>query len=600
MKLYSILQNNPRILKGQFKYLLNQTINKNTLQTIILFVCIYTFTYTSIQAQSKVMGKTVYAPFDSIAHVMENLNERDPELPVLLKRLYTIADDTSIPILKYRCYYWDALIQRKIANRIDSTCMQNLKNAIIYMDSSEYFFDYARIRFLMLNPTFSISNYVDQYETYLEFLDLFKQSGDIKYQANVNRWLGILMSELDEPEIALNYLKSANELYNQIEAHNLAYTNEVNMSVVYNKLGQTDKTIEILQRLINKEQFRKDTIALVALYTNLATLIDDSLKRDEYYVTAYDLSKKHGKNIYQYHLTRTNLGNYYLRHNQPDSALQCFQDSYLFSKKYNISRLLSPSLIGLATAYKSKGEWEKAFDYQNTYIQATDSIKGIDKVSEINKMESGIAIKEYQNKLIIEQQTNELNHKQNVITVILLLSLIIIAFFITLSVWQKNRITASQLKNEELQNDNLQQEIDLRNRELSATSLVLSEKNGILGNILTQMEKFRKNGEMSNPCENTLRKMINNNLQTENEWESFKIHFEKVHPDFFTKLKEKHVELSENELKLCAYIRIGMTSKQISQMISVLPNTIKTNRYLMRKKMHLETKESLDDYIRSI
>ncbi|MFV0469953.1 MAG: helix-turn-helix transcriptional regulator, partial [Dysgonomonas sp.] len=77
-----------------------------------------------------------------------------------------------------------------------------------------------------------------------------------------------------------------------------------------------------------------------------------------------------------------------------------------------------------------------------------------------------------------------------------------------------------------------------------------------------------------------------------------KLQFEKVHPDFFKKLKDLHTSITDNDLKLCAYIRIGLNAKQIGQMISVLPSTIKTNRYLLKKKLNLDADMSLDDYIR--
>ena len=94
--------------------------------------------------------------------------------------------------------------------------------------------------------------------------------------------------------------------------------------------------------------------------------------------------------------------------------------------------------------------------------------------------------------------------------------------------------------------------------------------------------------------------MITSHIQSEDEWESFKIHFEKVHPGFFTVLKEKHPNLTTNDLKLCAYIRIGLNIKQIAQMTAVLPATIKTNRYLLKKKLQIDEDMSIDDYIASL
>ena len=97
-----------------------------------------------------------------------------------------------------------------------------------------------------------------------------------------------------------------------------------------------------------------------------------------------------------------------------------------------------------------------------------------------------------------------------------------------------------------------------------------------------------------------LSKQIKSNLTVDDEWKYFKLHFEKVHPEYFTKLKEIAPSLSENDLRLCAYVRIGMTNKQIGQMLSVLPETVKTARYRMRKKIGLEGQETLEDFLRRI
>ena len=165
---------------------------------------------------------------------------------------------------------------------------------------------------------------------------------------------------------------------------------------------------------------------------------------------------------------------------------------------------------------------------------------------------------------------------------------------------QKKKLAETSLQNKELQTQQLQQEVDYQNRELSSNMLILSENRSFLQQVLAQLEKMRSKGDLSNTSESELRKMITSHIQSEDEWESFKIHFEKVHPGFFTVLKEKHPNLTTNDLKLCAYIRIGLNIKQIAQMTAVLPATIKTNRYLLKKKLQIDEDMSIDDYIASL
>ena len=80
----------------------------------------------------------------------------------------------------------------------------------------------------------------------------------------------------------------------------------------------------------------------------------------------------------------------------------------------------------------------------------------------------------------------------------------------------------------------------------------------------------------------------------------FNLHFDALNPHVFKKLCSIHPNLSENELRLCAYVRTGMETKQIAQMLSVLPETINTGRYRIRKKMQLGQDVTLENYLRDI
>lgn len=164
----------------------------------------------------------------------------------------------------------------------------------------------------------------------------------------------------------------------------------------------------------------------------------------------------------------------------------------------------------------------------------------------------------------------------------------------------ENRELNERLEREKLQNEQFLMKIDLKNRELTSNSMIMAEKNQLLKELMGQIEDFASQGLLPRQQEKALNYQIKKHLGTGDEWAFFKLHFEEVHPNFFLKLSERHPVLSENDLRLCAYIRIGMTNKQIAQMLYVLPETINTSRYRIRKKLHLEQDESLEDYLRRI
>jgi DNA-binding NarL/FixJ family response regulator len=97
-----------------------------------------------------------------------------------------------------------------------------------------------------------------------------------------------------------------------------------------------------------------------------------------------------------------------------------------------------------------------------------------------------------------------------------------------------------------------------------------------------------------------INEIIQNNINIDEEWKNFKLHFDKVHPHFFEKLKQLCSDLTEENLKICAYIKMGMTPKQIAQLLHVVTGSVNKTLYRLKKKLHLSEEESLKSYIISI
>ena len=90
--------------------------------------------------------------------------------------------------------------------------------------------------------------------------------------------------------------------------------------------------------------------------------------------------------------------------------------------------------------------------------------------------------------------------------------------------------------------------------------------------------------EFSNKL-NSLIRILDANKFVDRDWEEFKIFFEQVHTDFFTKMKSSYPDLSSAELKLCALARLDLNIKEASNILSISPESVKTSRYRLRKKI---------------
>lgn len=163
----------------------------------------------------------------------------------------------------------------------------------------------------------------------------------------------------------------------------------------------------------------------------------------------------------------------------------------------------------------------------------------------------------------------------------------------------KKKMELSQLENQQeimkLRNDRLRNELESKNRELATTAMSLINKNELLLGIkhdLMQMGDKASRDEVI--------KLVNNNLNNNSDWEFFKEAFNNADKDFLNKMKSKHPELTANDLKFCAFLRLNLSSKEIAPLLNISVRSVEIKRYRLRKKMNLAHSENLIDYILEI
>lgn len=150
---------------------------------------------------------------------------------------------------------------------------------------------------------------------------------------------------------------------------------------------------------------------------------------------------------------------------------------------------------------------------------------------------------------------------------------------------------ANQKEIIELKNQSLNQEIESRNRELAVSTMNLIKKNSILNDIKTELETITDPSKIKNVI-----KVINKNLDNEDDWKFFEEAFNHADKDFFKKVKELHPELTPNDLRFCVYLRLNLSSKEISQLLNISPRSVEIKRYRLRKKIDLPRNTNLNDY----
>lgn len=158
-----------------------------------------------------------------------------------------------------------------------------------------------------------------------------------------------------------------------------------------------------------------------------------------------------------------------------------------------------------------------------------------------------------------------------------------------------------ELENEQqlmkLRNEQLSQDVDNKNRELAVSTMSLNSKNELLAFIKEDLKKTAQN-DSSNI--KSVISTINKNITEEDSWNVFKEAFDSADKDFLKRIKQMHPVLTPNDLRLCAYLRLNLSSKEIAPMFNISVRSVEIKRYRLRKKMDLQHEIGLVEYILAV
>ncbi|WP_230470729.1 triple tyrosine motif-containing protein [Flavobacterium cheongpyeongense] len=202
----------------------------------------------------------------------------------------------------------------------------------------------------------------------------------------------------------------------------------------------------------------------------------------------------------------------------------------------------------------------------------------------------------------------------NVAYLIYLLMLVVIGYFINKgyrNFYQKQKeklieennllLEIKELENEQqlmkLRNEQLSQDVDNKNRELAVSTMTLNSKNELLAFIKEDLKKTSQDG---NKNIKSVIRTINDNITEEDSWKVFKEAFDNADKDFLKRMKLIHPLLTPNDLRLCAYLRLNLSSKEIAPLFNISVRSVEIKRYRLRKKMELQHEIGLTEYILSV
>lgn len=163
------------------------------------------------------------------------------------------------------------------------------------------------------------------------------------------------------------------------------------------------------------------------------------------------------------------------------------------------------------------------------------------------------------------------------------------------------KIRAHKVKRLEILTKRQKREIEEKNAELLTQTSFIIQKNELIVKLREAVQDFYKRNE--NKSLIPLKQKINillNDVDTEEDWKMFLIKFDQKHTDFFKKLKNKYPQLTSNDLRLCACIKLNLDIKETASLMNLSTRAIENNRYRLRKKLNLHSSDNLYDFFINI
>lgn len=150
----------------------------------------------------------------------------------------------------------------------------------------------------------------------------------------------------------------------------------------------------------------------------------------------------------------------------------------------------------------------------------------------------------------------------------------------------------------QLRNEKLQADITLKNSKLASATMHLVQKGEILLKIKEELNKLLPNTKPDNRMKiKQVIQSIDENIRQDNHWEEFELYFDQVHEDFLKRLRELYPTLTPKDQKLCAYLRMNLSTKEVAPLMNISVRGVEIGRYRLRKKLNIDSDTNLVDFI---
>lgn len=410
----------------------------------------------------------------------------------------------------------------------------------------------------------------------------------------INLNIGTLYQRMEKYDKALDfYLVSyeLSKLSNSLEGMATAYS----IGIVYRIRGDYNKALEYYTRAIPICEKLGKYIDLSNIYSNMSNVYMQTQKYDKAENVLQKSIKLSSESGFQRQLgiAYANLGKTKELMGQSDSAVFYLKKSLGIVEKLGAENLRSAVLRLTSEAYESGGDFESALFYHRLHIELADSIFSENVEKQIAELQTKYETekKEKENNLLkkdIDFEKRKSNYFIIISIILFLMGVVSLALFYFI---RKSAITKKQLAQSEA--TRLEAELESQKRELTLGALSLSRNIEFINSLIEELKDLSDCvSEEGLPNLNNIVKKLARQ-QSDSSWKEFEKRFSEIHSDFYSQLLQDYPHITQSEVKLSAFLKLGMNTKEICAITFQSVRAVEAARLRLRKKLDLSSGDNL-------
>jgi tetratricopeptide (TPR) repeat protein len=364
-----------------------------------------------------------------------------------------------------------------------------------------------------------------------------------------------------------------------------------------------------------------DTAVIAKIYENIGSIYEDKARYDSaqhYFLLSLHAYQQCGKLVEQIEVIN-NLGDVWSKTGRFEKGMvyarQAADLALLTGEKYQ----LQSAYRDIAQNFEGLKQYDSAYHYLEKSRQLVQSIYSLENSYQISVLQTLYDTEKKNAQIVSLNAARKANKLLSWGSIIVLILIGLLAALVInhqkmkirsekainserIKVYETEKgLMESELKRQQLEENSLKEQLDIKSRQMSSHLLHLIQKNEVMEELklgLTNIIRDDKRDQKKQVRQ--LLQKISMSFTQDAYWEEFRLIFDKVHPSFVTNLQQKYSGLTAGELRLLALIKMNLSSGDMSTLLGVTPDSLRVQRYRLKKKMNLGQDDSLTSFVQAV